>query len=80
MDGTNYPDWTGNSATDEQENNKFFVGTMTTTGTTAAQRMTLRAVSLPNGKFKMGIRSRAGVALAASGNTLKYRPWQYTSV
>lgn len=79
IDDTNYPDWTGNVTTDEQENNKHFIGSMTTSGATAAQRMTLRSVALPNGKFKFGIRSRAGVSLAASGNTLKWRPWQYAS-
>jgi hypothetical protein len=52
---------------------------MTTTGAVGAQRMTLRAVNMPPGKFKFGIRSRAGVTLAASGNTLKYRRWNYAS-
>ena len=79
IDDTNYPDWAGGGVTDEQENNKHFIGSMTTTGATGAQRMTLRSVALPNGKFKFGIRSRAGVALASSGNTLKWRPWQYSS-
>jgi hypothetical protein len=79
IDDTNYPDWTGNVTTDEQENNKHFVGSMTTTGAVGAQRMTLRAVNMPPGKFKFGIRSRAGVTLAASGNTLKYRRWNYAS-
>ena len=79
IDDTNYPDWTGNVTTDKQENNKWFIGSMTTSGATAAQRMGLRAISLPNGKYKFGIRSRAGVTLAASGNTLKWRPHQYAS-
>lgn len=79
VDDTNYPDWTGGGVTDEQENNKHFIGSMTTSATTAIQRMSLRSVALPNGKFKFGIRSRAGVALASSGNTLKWRPWQYSS-
>jgi len=79
VDGTNYPDWTGNVATDEQENDKHFIGSMTTNADTSAQRMTLRNVLLPNGTFKFGIRNRAGVTLAASGNTLKWRPHQYAS-
>lgn len=79
VDGNNYPDWTGNVTTDEQENNKHFVGSMTTSGATAAQRMTLEDVKMPQGKFKFGIRSRAGVTLAASGNTLKYRRHNYAS-
>jgi len=79
VDGTNYPDWAGNTTADQQENMKHFIGSLSTTGSTAAQRMTKRSVSLPPGKFKFAIRSRAGVSLAASGNTLKYRPWNYAS-
>ena len=76
VDGTNYPDWTGNVTSEEQENAQYHVGTVTTSGATAAQRMALRDVSLPNGKYKWGLRSRANVTLAASGNTLKWRPHQ----
>lgn len=79
IDDTNYPAWQGDVVTDEQENNGFFVGSMTTTGANEAQRMALRSVAMPPGKFKFGIRSRAGVTLAGSGNTLKWRPWQYSS-
>lgn len=74
VDGTNYGDWTGNVTTDKQENNPYFVGTFTTSGDTAAQRLILRNVLLPNGLFKLGVRNQSGVAFAASGNTLKYRP------
>lgn len=74
MDGTNYPTWTGNGTTDEQENNGFFVGFATTTGTTAAQRMVLRDIELPNGKYKWAFRNRGNVALAASGNSASFRP------
>jgi hypothetical protein len=76
VDGTNYPTWTGNVTTDEQENYMFFVGSMITTGTTAAQRMTLRDVALPNGKYKWGVRNNSGVAFSASTNTLSWRPHQ----
>jgi hypothetical protein len=79
VDGTNYPDWVGNVTSDEQENNKHFIGSMVTSGATAAQRMTLRAIAMPPGKFKFGLRNRANVTLAASGNTLKYRRWNYSS-
>ena len=79
IDDTNYPDWTGNVATDEQENNKHFIGSLTTSGATEAQDMALRSVALPNGKFKFGIRSRAGVTLNSAGNDLYWRPWQYSS-
>lgn len=74
IDGTNYPTWTGNTATDKQENNIFFVGFMTTTAATAAQKMALRDIPLPNGKFKFAFRNRANVTLAASGNTCYWRP------
>ena len=79
VDGTNYPDWTDNVTTDEQENNIHFIGAVTTSGTTAAQRLTLRDVDLPPGKWKMGARNKTNVTLAASGSTIKYRPWQYSS-
>lgn len=73
VDGTNYADWTGNVTTDEQENNKHFIGSLITSGATAAQRMTLRDIELPNGLYKYGFRSRAGVTLG-TGNTVKWRP------
>jgi hypothetical protein len=79
VDGTNYGDWTGDGITDEQEHNVHFVGSFTTSGATAAQRLTLRGIELPPGKFKVGVRNRGGVALAASGSTLGFRPWQYSS-
>lgn len=74
QDGTNYPTWTGNGTTDEQENNGFFVGFVSTTGTTAAQRMVLRDVELPNAKYKFAFRNRGNVTLAGSGNTATWRP------
>lgn len=80
VDGTNYPTWTGNGTTDEQENNPFFVGFIPTTGTTAAQAGVLRGVELPSGKYKWAFRNRGNVTLAASGNTIYWRPWSYKSV
>lgn len=79
VDGTNYPDWAGDGVTDEQEHNVHFVGAFVTSGATAAQRLSLRDIELPAGKFKVGVRNRGGIALAASGSTLKYRPWVYKS-
>ena len=79
IDDTNYPSWTGDGIVDEQENQIFFVGAVTTDGLTAAQDMALRDVSMPNGKFKFGVRNRGGVALAASANTLSWRPWNFSS-
>ena len=79
IDDTNYPNWTGDGIIDEQENQIHFVGSVTTSGATEAQDLALRAVALPAGKFKFGVRNRGGIALAASGNTLSWRPWQYSS-
>ena len=79
QDGTNYPTWTGNGTTDEQENVGFFVGFVPTTGTTAAQRMVLRDVSLPNGKYKWGFRNRGNVSTASSGNSATWRPHSVAS-
>lgn len=77
VDGTNYPTWTGNGTSDESENALFYAGFMPTTASTAAQKMVLRQVPLPQGKFKLAVRSRANVAGPASGNTLYWRPHSY---
>lgn len=79
VDGTNYPSWNAGTA-DEQENDQYYIGSVVTDGTTAAQRMVLRNVALPNGKYKIGAQNKGGVALASSGNTVSWRPWQYKSV
>ena len=78
VDGTNYGDWTGNVTTAQQQNQPYYVGSFTTSGTTAAQRLTLRDIPLPNGLFKLAVRNLSNVAFAASGNTLKYRPHTVT--
>jgi len=76
IDGTNYPDWTGNTTTDKPENNKwyrdFFV--VKDSDAAATPRAAVTDVVLPQGKFKVGIRNRANATWAASGTTLKYRP------
>lgn len=74
VDGTNYPTWTGNGTADEQENHPYYVGWIPFTGTTAAQDGILRNVELPNGKYKWAFRNRGNVGLAASGNTIYWRP------
>lgn len=80
VDGTKYPTWTGNGTADEQENNPYFVGFIPFTGTTAAQAGVLLRVALPNGKYEWAFRNRGNVALAASGNTIYWRPHTYESV
>lgn len=79
VDGTNYPTWTGAVSTDETENMPHFVGFVATSASTAAQKMTLRGVELPAGKFKFAVRNRGGVGLNASGNALYWRPYGYIS-
>ena len=79
VDGTNYPDYT-TAAGDNQENNQYFVGSITVeSSANGAFRATLRGVELPPGKFKLGVRNRANDAFDATGNVLKWRPWQYSS-
>lgn len=74
VDGTNYPTWTGNGTAEEQENAPFFVGFIPFTGTTAAQKGIARNIELPNGKYKWAFRNQGNVSLAASGNTINWRP------
>jgi hypothetical protein len=79
VDDTNFDDWAGAGGTsDEQENNQLFVGSVTTSGAVGAQRRNIRNVSLPNGKWKVALRNKAGVTLNAT-NTLKWRPHQFAS-
>lgn len=75
VDGTNYPTWTGNGTTDEQENTLFLVGFAPFTGTTAAQDAVITRIRLPQGKYKFGFRNRGNIGLAASGNTVYWRPY-----
>lgn len=83
LDGTNFGDWTGNTTTDQPGQGHYFVAFLPIIGTTAAKRVVSSAqaqIELPQGKFKFGVRSRANVSLAASGNTLSWRPKSYDSV
>jgi len=77
VDGTNYPDWTGNVTTDEQQNEQYFAFSMTTTGATEAQKITKERIAIPPGKWKVGVRNVSGVTLAASANTLYWRPHSF---
>lgn len=83
VDGTNYPDWTGNSTSDAPEQTHYLVDILPLKAATAAKRVvssSQAAIELPQGKFKFGMRSRANVTLAGSGNTLYFRPKSYQSV
>lgn len=79
VDGTNYPTWTGNGTSDEQENNGFYVGFIPLTGTTAAQDGVLTRIPLPNGKYKWGFRNRGNVTLNAT-NAAYWRPHTFEDV
>jgi hypothetical protein len=83
VDGTNYPTWSGNATAEAPEQSHYFVAFLPLKAATAATRTVTSsqgAIELPNGKFKFGIRSRANVALAGSGNTLYWRPRSYDAV
>lgn len=80
VDDTQYPNFTETGTADEQENNAYFIGSVTLSLDAEVQIQVLRGVELPPGKFKIGLRNRANVGFAASGNTVKWRPWQYSSV
>lgn len=80
IDGANYPDWVGNVSTDQQQNNQFFVKTLTTTGTTAAQELAGGNIQVPPGRYKWGFRNRGNVTLAATGNTPQWRPHSFEDV
>lgn len=83
VDGTNYPDWSGNATTDAPEQSHYFVAFLPLKAATAARRVVSASggpIELPQGKFKFGMRSRANVSLASSGNTLYWRPVTYQSV
>lgn len=74
VDGTNYPKWVGDGTTDLVHNNVFLVGTVPLTGATEAQAGVLMGIELPSGKYKWAARNRGNVGLAASGNTIYWRP------
>lgn len=83
VDGTNYPDWTGNSTSDAPEQMGYFVAFLPLKAATAAKRVVSSSqadISLPQGKYKWGARNRGNVTLAGSGNTLSFRPKSYQSV
>lgn len=83
VDGTNYPDWTGNSTSDFPGNSKHFATWLPINASTAAKRITTASdeyIPIPQGKFKFGVRSRANVSLASSGNTLSWRAKSFAQV
>lgn len=83
VDGTNYPDWSGNSTTDAPEQQHYFADFLPLKASTSAKRVVSSSEKLiraPQGKFKFGARNRGNVTLASSSNTLYFRPLSYQSV
>lgn len=83
IDGTNYPDWTGNTTTDAPENAFYYVTWLPIKASTSAKRLATGSqtdIAVPQGKYKYALRSRANVTLASSGNTLSWRPKSYDQV
>jgi hypothetical protein len=70
VDGANYAD--GSDSVDPVNSNAVYAGEIR--ATTAAQYIVIRDVALPNENFKYLLMSEANVALASTGNTMKYRP------
>ena len=79
LDATD-PDWTGNVATEEQQNEQYFVGAFVTTGDTNAQRIMLRNIPLPPGSFRIGVRNKTAVSFTAQNNVINWRPHSYQSI
>ena len=83
IDGTNYPNWTGNSTSDAPGQGHYFVALLPISASTSAKRVASAPdsyITLPQGKFKFGIRNRGNVTLASSGNTLYWRPKSFAAV
>jgi len=70
VDGTYYAD--GSDSVDPVDTNAVYVGAVR--AATSEQYITIRDVALPNGLFKYLFMSEANVTLAATLNTMKYRP------
>jgi hypothetical protein len=79
VDGTQYPSTSNSGTADEQENNQYFVGSIVLSLDAEVQIHMLRGIEVPTGKWKMFVRNRSNVSLAASGSTIKWRPWGYQS-
>ena len=76
IDGTNYPDWTGDGLTDLPAQNTYYSFSFTVDAT-SAQNCAETDIKMPQGKFRFGVRNQGGVATTASSNILKWRPWNW---
>lgn len=77
LDAATYPDWNGNVTSEEERNEQYFVDTFIVDVVAGTNRLAIRDVALPNGKFKFACRNVSGAALPATGSTLKWRPHQF---
>ncbi len=75
---TAYPDWTEATAS-VPENEQYYAGSFTLKANTETQEVVLRNVVLPPGAFKVATCNQSGATLAASANTLYYRPHGFAS-
>jgi len=78
LDGTNYPDWAGLVTGAQEENDQYFAGSVTLKIANQAHRAVLEDVTMPQGKFKIGVHSNAGVTLVST-STVKFRRHGYSS-
>ena len=78
MDGTNYEDATTGAS--ESLPPDAYVGSFVPTSGAGTKRMALRDIPAPPGLWKAVIQNESGVALPASGNTLKVRPHNLKTV
>jgi hypothetical protein len=73
IDGTNYAD--GSSSVTPARS--LFVGSFLVRNTTSAQRLLLRGVPLPPGKYKYMVKNGTGQAFPASGSVIKRIPYNH---
>jgi hypothetical protein len=75
LDGTNFVDGGGSTVPP----NETLVGTVSLTTTASAKRRVFSRIIIPPFQFKLVVLNSAGVAFAASGNTLKIRRYNERS-
>lgn len=73
LDGTNFPNPPGNSATSVPST--YFVGTIGATGSATWLRGAVRQIVLPNGIGRFYLQNRLGNALPAGANKLLLYPY-----